>query len=257
MKGYQYLIPYVATFMLSFIVIEIIWSLQKRKKVYSFKESLSNIGILLGMQISRFLIIGWQAFWLFLVYDWTPLRVPESFLAFVLLFILVDFLYYWLHRLMHEKAFLWAFHVVHHSSLNMNFTASFRLNWIAPAGLIFFFLPVVLLGFHPKYFLMSFGFNLLYQFILHTKMIDKVPLVEGIFNTPSAHRVHHGCNEGYRNTNYGGVLIIWDRLFGTYAEETEPVQYGLKRGFISYNPIKLVFHGFIDYYKNRIMMPKQ
>lgn len=132
----------------------------------------------------------------------------------------------------------------------MNLTTSFRLNWLSPLITPFFYLPVSLLGFDTRLVAPILAINLLYQFWLHTEMIGNLGFLEKIFNTPSNHRVHHGSNLIYLDKNYGGFLIVWDILFGTYQAETEQPKYGITTGFVSHNPFKLVFHGFFDYITN-------
>jgi sterol desaturase/sphingolipid hydroxylase (fatty acid hydroxylase superfamily) len=128
----------------------------------------------------------------------------------------------------------------------MNFTTAYRINWFSALVSPAFFIPAALLGFPPIFIVLAFQINLLYQFFLHTEAVGKIPLLEGIIDTPSAHRVHHGSNPVYIDKNFGGILMIWDRIFGTYQPETEPVKYGITSGFAGHNPFKLIFQGFID-----------
>ncbi|WP_339666149.1 sterol desaturase family protein, partial [Maribacter arcticus] len=167
-------------------------------------------------------------------------------------FVLVDFIYYWYHRLSHKIKFLWAFHLVHHSSLFMNLTVAYRLNWLSALLTPFVVAPLVIVGFPFEFVIASFAVNLLYQFFLHTEAIGKLGFIEGVLATPSAHRVHHGSNDEYIDKNFGGVLIIWDRLFGTYEVEKEKPVYGVTTGFISNNPFVLIFKGFVDFFKGRM-----
>jgi sterol desaturase/sphingolipid hydroxylase (fatty acid hydroxylase superfamily) len=133
----------------------------------------------------------------------------------------------------------------------MNLTAAYRLNWFGALISPLFFIPLALAGFPPTYIVASYAFNLLYQFFLHTESIGKLGPLEGLIDTPSAHRVHHGVNPLYIDRNFGGVLLIWDKLFGTYQPETEKVKYGLTTGLVSYNPFRLVFQGFIDLFQKK------
>lgn len=239
-------------FFLALIAFEILWSRRRGRSVHDWKESLANFGILGGVQVSKALFLGWQTLVLstaaqFQIMQWSP-----GPLAFFGTFLLVEFLYYWQHRIMHETRLFWAFHLVHHSAQMMNFTTSFRLNWMSPLVNSFFFVPAVLLGAPIAYVFAWIGLNLLYQFFLHTESIGKLGPLEGVLNTPSAHRVHHGSNPEYLDKNYGGVLMIWDRIFGTYAPETAEVRYGITTGPVGYNPFKLVFHGFVDLFRGRL-----
>ncbi len=237
---------------LGLVALEAFWSKRKQLGFYNGKETAANFAIVFGTNIMKLVATGWQLFILGLAYQVTPLRLPDSIWSFVAAFFLVDFFYYWYHRSMHEFKPLWAFHLVHHSSPWMNLTTSFRLNWFSPFISPFFYVPVVLLGVNPNYILVVFLLNLFYQFWLHTQVIGKLGFLEGIVNTPSAHRVHHGSNKIYLDKNYGGFLMIWDRLFGTYIEESEDVVYGVTTGFMGHNPVKHIFAGFLDLFRGRM-----
>jgi sterol desaturase/sphingolipid hydroxylase (fatty acid hydroxylase superfamily) len=155
-----------------------------------------------------------------------------------------DFLYYWEHRLMHEVRLFWANHVSHHSSRHYNLSTALRQPWSAYLMHVVF-LPMPLLGFSPSTIRRAGGFNLLYQYWIHTEAIDRLPApVEAVFNTPSHHRVHHGVNPQYLDRNYGGILIVWDRLFGTFEPELRRVQYGLTTNIETHNPLRIAYHEF-------------
>jgi sterol desaturase/sphingolipid hydroxylase (fatty acid hydroxylase superfamily) len=165
-----------------------------------------------------------------------------------LLFLAEEFAYYWLHRCGHEIRWLWASHSVHHSPTTITFSGAYRLSITGPiTGLFLFFVPLFMLGFSPVAVAAMFGFNLVYQFWLHTDWIPKLGWFEYVFNTPSHHRVHHAINEAYIDRNYGGVLIIFDRIFGTFAaeKEDEPIHYGLLGKAPTHNPLKLFFQEWI------------
>ena len=239
-------------FVLSVIIIEGIWIYTKRREKFNWKENLANTGILTGYIISKALMVGYQLAVLGFVSRYAPVHLPENGWVFAATFIAADFSYYWFHRISHEIKVFWAFHLIHHSSKWMNFTTAYRLNWFSAIITPYFFIPIVLLGVPPLYVAISFSFNLIYQLFLHTEAVGKIPFVEGILDTPSAHRVHHGSNPLYIDKNYGGVFMIWDRMFGTYQTETEPVEYGITTGFVSHNPFVLVFHGFVDLFKGKM-----
>lgn len=153
-----------------------------------------------------------------------------------------DFMYYWLHRAEHETRFLWATHVSHHSSVRYNLSTALRQPWL-PIAIVAFFPPLALLGVRPWMIMLSGGFNLVYQYWIHTEAIDRLPSwFELVFNTPSHHRVHHGSQPQYLDKNHGGVLIIWDRIFGTFAPEQERVQYGLTKNIQTFNLWKIFNH---------------
>ena len=155
-----------------------------------------------------------------------------------------DFLYYWDHRIQHEVRLFWANHVAHHSSQRYNLSTALRQPW---SGLMlgWVFAPMPLLGFPTRLTMRSAQLNLLYQYWIHTELVDRLPpLVERVFNTPSHHRVHHGSNKQYLDKNYGGILIVWDRLFGTFEPELRIVKYGLTKNINTHNPIRIAYHEF-------------
>ena len=164
--------------------------------------------------------------------------------AFALLFIGQEFCYYWYHRAAHRVRWFWCNHSVHHSPNQLNLSAAYRIGLFGRlSGSVLFFVPLMWIGFHPKLVLQMLTLNLLYQFWLHTTWIGKLGWLEGIVNTPSAHRVHHASNPEYLDANYGGVLMVFDRLFGTYRTERDdlPVRYGLVQPMTSHNPLKIEF----------------
>lgn len=228
------------------ILAEIIWSWRNDKKVYQLKDTFTNIAVLAGFQFSKFLFAGYQLALLGLAADLAPFRLPANGWVFLLAFVTADFLYYWFHRISHKWQPLWAFHLIHHSSPLMNLTAAYRLNWFSALISPLFFIPAALMGLPPAFIALSYGLNLAYQFFMHTEAVGKLGPIEGILDTPSAHRVHHGSNEIYIDKNFGGVFMVWDRLFHTYQPETEKVKYGLTTGFVSHNPFVLVMHGFLE-----------
>lgn len=169
---------------------------------------------------------------------------PWSFAA---LYLGVEFCYYWFHRASHRIRWFWCAHVVHHGSEHMNFTTAMRQSWLYSfAGNWLFYTPMVFIGFEPRWVLFALSVNLAYQFFIHTQWVGKLPApIEFIFNTPSHHRAHHGRNPAYIDRNYGGTLIVFDRLFGTFVEEREPVDYGLVRQVRSHNPLWLTVHEWV------------
>jgi sterol desaturase/sphingolipid hydroxylase (fatty acid hydroxylase superfamily) len=147
---------------------------------------------------------------------------------------------------------MWAFHLVHHTGSKMNLTTAYRLNWLGALISPIFFIPLALLGFPSDFIVLSYGLNLFYQFFLHTEAVGRLGPLEGLIDTPSAHRVHHGSNPEYIDRNFGGVFIFWDRLFGTYQPETVRPKYGITSGPVGHNPFKLIFSGFVDLLKNKM-----
>ena len=173
----------------------------------------------------------------------------NSALAVLLLFIGQEFCYYWYHRASHRICFFWATHAVHHSPNELTLGTAYRLGWTGKiTGTAVFFAPLVFLGVRPEVVLATLSLNLLYQFWLHTTWIPKLGWLEYVFNTPSAHRVHHASNVDYLDANYGGVLILFDRLFGTYVEEREdePCRFGLVHPTTTHNPLVNQFEHWIS-----------
>lgn len=157
-----------------------------------------------------------------------------------------DFLYYWDHRWMHEVRLFWANHVTHHSSERYNLSTALRQPW---SGFVtsWVFLPMPLVGIPTHHVAKASQLNLLYQYWIHTEAIDKMPKpIEAVFNTPSHHRVHHGANPQYLDKNYGGILIIWDRIFGTFEPEVRRIKYGLTKNINTFNPVSIGYHEFAD-----------
>ena len=232
------------------IAAEMLWLRRVRRQAYPWREAGTSLGLALGYKAAGVLmplVIGPVYFAVWELRPWTmTLDNPWSLLG---LFVGVEFAYYWFHRCAHECRWLWATHVVHHSPTHLNLSAAYRLGWTALlSGNWLFFLPLVALGFHPLAVTGAVGLNLVYQFWLHTEAIGRLPrVVEWIFNTPAHHRVHHACNAVYLDRNYGGVLILFDRLFGTFAAERagEPLRYGLVKPVTSANPLRVAFHEWV------------
>ena len=171
--------------------------------------------------------------------------IPITPWSMALCVVLADLAYYFEHRFTHRVGIAWATHTVHHSSPYFNISVAYRFGPLDGFFPIFFHLPLVIVGFDPILVLFSEAVVQLYQTALHTEVIGKLPRpVEAVMNTPSHHRVHHGSNPRYIDRNYGGIFIVWDRLFGTFAEEREPVVYGITKPLGTVNPFAVFFHGF-------------
>lgn len=196
--------------------------------------SLLTVGLILHGQ---FVLARWL--WNHRLTDLGP--TPLGWVAAMLLW---DFVYYWVHRIEHERRLFWAAHVNHHSSERYNLSTALRQPW-TPVLTLLMVPPIALLGVRPGMIIAAGGFNLLYQFWVHTEAIDRMPRwFEWAFNTPSHHRVHHGSNGRYLDCNYGGILIVWDRLFRTFVPEREPVVYGLTKNIESFNLGVIAFHEY-------------
>jgi sterol desaturase/sphingolipid hydroxylase (fatty acid hydroxylase superfamily) len=173
-------------------------------------------------------------------------KLGKGVIGFAGAMVLWDFLYYWEHRWMHRVRLLWAHHVTHHSSERYNLSTALRQPW---SGILthWVFLPMPLLGIPAAMHQKAAELNLLYQYWIHTEAVDRLrPGLEKFLNTPSHHRVHHGANPQYIDKNYGGILIVWDKLFGTFEPEVRTVKYGLTKNIKTYNPIKIGYHEFVD-----------
>ncbi len=168
-----------------------------------------------------------------------PLALAAATLAW-------DFLYYWNHRFMHESRFMWAIHVVHHSSEHYNLSTALRQPVAEAFGTFLPYTTLALVGIRPELVASARGINLLYQYWIHTDTIRKLGPAEKVLNTPSNHRVHHGSNPQYLDRNHGSILIIWDRLFGTYEPEGEPVVYGLTKNIDTFDPVRIATHEYRD-----------
>ena len=193
--------------------------------------------------------VGWKFVVLAIfvgVYELTPLRLDDGdWWVWVLLFFADDFSYYWFHRISHESRVFWASHVVHHSSQHYNLSTALRQTWV-PMTYFPFWLWMPAVGFEPYMVFLAQAWSLIYQFWIHTERIGKLPRpIEAVFNTASHHRVHHGSNEVYLDKNYGGILIIWDKLFGTFTPEGERVRYGLTKNIETFSPVRAAFHEYI------------
>ncbi len=212
---------------------------------YEPKDTATSLSMGLG---NVFINLGWKLVVVAVyaaIYTLTPLRIPsDAWWAWVLLFFADDLAYYAYHRGSHRVRLLWASHVVHHSSEHYNLSTALRQTW-TPMSALPFWLPLLAMGFKPWMVLLAQAWNLCYQFWIHTERIHKLPRwFELVFNTPSHHRVHHGSNAVYLDRNYGGILIVWDRLFGTFEPEGERVRYGLTKNIGTFNPVRVAFHEY-------------
>lgn len=237
----------MAPIFIIFIIIEII--LNWESNVYSLKDTITNISLSIMYQATDvlFTIFIVKSVYTFIYSHGLHIFSTTNCLNFILLFVFQDFLYYWFHRASHSIRWNWSAHVTHHSSIRFNFSTSFRQSLMYPiSGMWLFWLPLAFIGFHPNAVLSIVAINLGFQFFVHTQLIDKFSgkliFIEKIFNTPSHHRVHHASNLEYHDKNFGGLLIIWDRIFGTFETEIEKPNYGIYNKPDSYNPLKLVFN---------------
>ena len=212
--------PVVLSIPIYFILIVLEWSvdLYKDKKRYNFRDALGNIGCGITQQlIGLFSKVGVIALYTFIYSNYRLFEIEHTWYWGVVLLLLIDFFYYWAHRMTHEINLFWVGHVVHHQSEAYNFSVALRQGTLQTFFTSSFFWPIAFLGFDPYWFLYLSAFNLLYQFWIHTEYIGKLGWFEYVFNTPSHHRVHHATDSKYIDKNHGGSLIIWDRMFGTFC----------------------------------------
>jgi alkylglycerol monooxygenase len=233
------------------IALELAITRLQEKEYYSLGDSISDIGTGIIQQLADvFLKTVLFAGYLY-VYEQHRIATLDAGSAAVwaACFIGVDFLYYWFHRMSHEVNAFWAAHVVHHQSEEFNLAVALRQGAFQGSFSWVFYLPLAWLGFPPLMFLTLSSVNTLYQFWIHTRAIGRLGPLEWVLNTPSNHRVHHGRNPKYIDRNHGGTLIVWDRLFGTYAREEEEPVYGITTPLASWNPVWANLHYWADLWR--------
>lgn len=243
----QFLNDWFFVFALVFLAVELVRYGVKKKLTWSLMGDAVTNYITLGafILLSTIVFGAFFVFSYFYLAQFAILDIQINWLTVCVCVVLADLVYYWAHRFMHRVNLAWATHTVHHSSPYFNISVAYRFGPMDGFWPIFFHIPLILLGFNPFVVIFSEMFVQLYQTILHTEMFKKLPRpIEAIMNTPSHHRVHHGSNDAYLDANYAGIFIIWDRMFGTFAEEQEEVVYGLVKPINSINPFIAFFHGF-------------
>lgn len=240
----EWILLALAPVFLLFVAVEA-WYWKGRRAVYSWRDTLSNASLALMHQgadaVAGLAVIAVYAW----VHQYRLFDLPASGWTIAALFLAQDFFYYGFHRASHRIRWLWASHVTHHSSERLNLSTAFRQSLTYPvSGMWLFWLPLAWIGFDPKHVVAVVAINLAFQFFVHTEAVGKLGWLEKVFNTPSHHRVHHARNPKYIDRNYAGVLIVWDRLFGSFVEEDPavPCEYGLVRPVRTHNPITLTFH---------------
>lgn len=214
----------------------------------------ANLGVMAGQFVSKLATGGVVTAAMFAVFSLAPVQwAMEDWQTWAVGFLVLEFFYYWQHRFSHTIRWFWTSHAVHHSPTQFTLPAAFRLGWTGTiSGVWVVLLPMALMGFHPAVIATLLAVNLRYQYFLHTEAVGKLGALEWVFNTPSHHRVHHGSNPAYLDTNFGGVLIVFDRLFGTFVEERddEPVRYGLTKPVTSNNPFVIAFHEWANLWRD-------
>jgi len=240
----------IPIFVITILLEIVLGRLGKAKAVYEAKDTATSLGMGLGSTIVGTLTgaaIFSVSLW---VYQYRLFEIPMTAIwAWLAIFLLEDLTYYWFHRLSHERRFWWASHVNHHSSQHYNLATALRQTWSGGfAGTWLLWLPLTLIGFPPAMIAIQKGISLVYQYWVHTEAIRRLPRwFEAVFNTPSHHRVHHARNARYLDANYAGILIIWDRMFGTFIPEddAEPCRYGLVHNLGDFNILRVAFHEWI------------
>ncbi|MFC5576616.1 sterol desaturase family protein [Lysobacter niabensis] len=244
----------MAPVFLALVALEAWYWHRRRPGMYSGIDTLSNAALALMHQVADaiawLVVIGvYYAVYRHRVFD-LPAASPWTIAG---LFLAQDFFYYWFHRASHRIRWLWASHVTHHSSERLNLSTAFRQSLTYPiSGMWLFWLPLAWLGFEPTHIVAVVAINLGFQFFVHTQAVGRLGWLEHVFNTPSHHRVHHARNAKYIDRNYAGVLIIWDKLFGSFVEEDPqvPCEYGIVGQVHGHNPIRLTFHEWIAMFRD-------
>ena len=231
------------------MLVEIWWVRRRDRKAYEPRDTLTSLALGLGSTVAGALTGGLAlgiAFW---VYQYRLFDIGFAWWAWPIAFVADDFAYYWVHRLGHRVRWMWAAHVIHHSSQHYNLSTALRQTWtgfFTPGLLVS--LPLFWLGFHPLMVAFCGGLNLIYQFWIHTEAVKRMPRwFEAVMNTPSHHRVHHATNPRYLDSNYAGVFIVWDKMFGTFVPERddEPIRYGIVKQLGSFNLLWAAFHEWV------------
>ena len=240
---YQIAIPIV----IIAIVFEVIFSISRKRELYKAGDFFGTVGLLLGNILVSLLFQGSVLSLYFFLYEFRSLNLVDKFplvLLWAITFIAIDFVFYWYHRCSHRVRILWAIHMNHHSSTEMNFSVSFRQAWFGPISKVPFFISLPLIGFDPSITAIVGVISTFWGVVGHTQLIGKLGWMDGIFNTPSNHRVHHGKNKEYIDKNYGNLLIIWDRFFRTYQREEKKVIFGLVQDLNTNNPVEITFYSW-------------
>lgn len=242
-----HLIAFGVPIIFMLIGLEFYFSKKNKKKYFSFTSSINNISIGIIERLAQLFLTGYfVVFYQFLYDHFSLFTIKKSICTWIILFFLTDFIWYWYHRLSHEINILWGAHIVHHSSEEYNYTVSLRITIFQSLIRMGFGLVLPIIGFPVSMLLISISILGIYQFFIHTRFAKSFGILENWFVTPSNHRVHHGSNEKYLDKNYGGMLIIWDKLFGTYQSETEEVKYGLTKQVNSNSFLWLHFHYWLE-----------
>ncbi|MFC4269378.1 sterol desaturase family protein [Polaribacter marinivivus] len=245
------LIHYAIPFFIVTVILEIILTIKIKLDEYEFKDAGTSIlmglgNVFIGL-FTKGIVLGVFLF----LYQYRFFTIPFAWWSWLILLFAEDLCYYWFHRISHESRLFWASHVVHHSSQKYNLSTALRQTWSGSFYSFVFWIPLLLIGFHPIMVMTQMAISLIYQYWIHTELIKKMPnWFEAIFNTPSHHRVHHATNPQYLDRNHAGIFIIWDKLFGTFEPEIEKPVYGLVKNIETYNPVKIAFLEWVNMFRD-------
>lgn len=250
-------ITYAIPVFLFLIAVEVIVSKVKKLGYYSYHDSVNDLSAGIFQQVvgvfSKFILAG---LYILIYENYRFFTISgTSIIAWIVCFLAVDVAYYWFHRAAHESAVFWGSHLPHHQSEEYNLTVALRQGAVQGFFSTMFYFPLAFAGFPPVMFITLSQFNTIYQFWIHTKAIGKMGFLETFLNTPSHHRVHHGKNPMYIDKNYAGTLIIWDKMFGSFKEETEEVVFGTIKPLASWNPVWAQVHYFIELFQKSLKAP--
>ncbi|HKW76385.1 MAG TPA: sterol desaturase family protein [Terriglobales bacterium] len=232
------------------VILETVADAVMRRDLYELKDTAASLTMGVGNVLIGLLAKSIVFAIFTLVHKFAIFSIGYQWWAWLLVFFADDFSYYWFHRTSHECRLFWASHVVHHSSQRYNLATALRQTWTGSFMSWIFWLWMPLVGFSPLMVLTMQAISLLYQFWIHTELVRTMGSLEAVFNTPSHHRVHHGVNQRYLDRNHAGILIVWDRIFGTFEPEQERAIYGLTKNIDSYNPLRIAFHEWIDIWRD-------
>lgn len=234
----------VPVFVLS-VTLEALWLTLGRGHKYPLRDALASIAMGVGSALINTVAKGLVMALFFQIYRHRLWSIPyDVWWGWLLLLLADDFSFYLHHRACHEVRLFWAGHVNHHSSVHFNLAVALRQSWGELLHKYIWWAWMPLVGFHPGAMMVMLSISLIYQFFLHTEAIGRLGILEWVLNTPSHHRVHHGSNVRYLDRNHGGILIIWDRLFGTFEPESEKVVYGITKNIHTYNPLEIATHEY-------------
>lgn len=233
----------LAPIAIGLLVLELLFNFVFNKKAFDFQDTISNLGTgIVNQFMNLFVLFLVMTGYGYLHNNFAITQIELTTMNFMILLLAVDFLFYWFHRWGHEINILWAAHSPHHSSEEFNLSVGLRASLTQRLLSFSMFWPLTLIGFEPNHIYIASGVHLMLGFWHHTKLIPKLGWFEFLFNSPSHHRVHHGTNEQYLDKNYAEILIIWDRIFGTFEEEKEEVRYGILRHPDTYSTYGINFH---------------